>query len=160
MIRRFITGFLTLVLLVLGSIAAPMTVSAATQGTACGWGDAEHVRVWENITSETTNGNDSLWLCASSYPNLATDPDWSISGTCQRDGADTSSWNDCVSSITLVVPQNRRLCLYRDKNYENLLVSFPGPWIGQRRDLTDYAGANDNLSSLKFVTGNQAACNN
>jgi hypothetical protein len=131
----------------------PAVVLGGTQGANC-TGDNERVRLWENAGGDSSDGNDSLWRCVST-PDLG-DINHTLSGDCNRPWPPSSTWNDCVSSITMWVPAGRRLCVYEDADYSTLRQSYAGPLTAVPFDVG--VGWNDRLTSFRFVNGGEVNC--
>lgn len=128
------------------AIVVPALAMAATQGS-CESDDNNKVKLWENSIGDTSGGNDALWKCTSDG-NLG-DDDHTIAGDCNRPFPEAGNWNDCVSSFTVYVSANWKLCLYQDSGYDTLKATYFGSLTGTRYD----AGAlwDDKLTSFSFT---------
>lgn len=123
----------------------PTIAVAGTQGS-CDGSDSTKVRLWENEESDTSDDNDSVWVCAAEN-NLA-GISHTLPGDCNRPWPPSGSWNDCVSSYTIWVPAGKRFCLYRDSDYGTVAQNKLGPLTGVRIDLSPTW--NDTPSSLRW----------
>ncbi len=135
-------------------VSAPTLVLAGTQGS-CGSSDSSKVRLWENVEGETIDGDDSYWQCTNET-NLAVGDDHTLPGDCNRPFPGSTTWNDCVSSITIWVPKGQTLCLYGDASHAAFKDAYAGPRSEERHDVG--AGWNDALSSFKWVSGGEVNC--
>lgn len=150
---------LVILWVILSTLAVMFTfapvVLAGTQGSCSPGGSAGSVRVWENSTGDSSDGNDSWWaVCnsASGWTDLNVSPIFSLPGHCQ--GAfGNSNWNDCISSYTVWLPGSTwRLCLYGQKDYNTLypvITNKVGPISGVRYNIPSGQG-NDGTSSLRI----------
>lgn len=140
----------TLRLAVVGGLVAllmlvPGVALAGTQGS-CSSGDATKVRLWENEESDTSDGNDSVWVCVAE--DWLRDISHTLSGDCNRPWPPSGTWNDCVSSYTIWVPDGKRFCLYRDVDNGTVIQNKLGPLNGVRIDLSPTWS--DTPSSLRW----------
>lgn len=93
-------------------------VQAGTQGS-CNSTDTSKVRLWENGSNDSSDGDDSLWICAT-HTNFSAITH-TLPGGCKTSFPLGDSWNDCISSWTVWVPPNSAACLYKDSFLNNLL---------------------------------------
>lgn len=132
----------------LAAFAVPF-VSAATQGQ-CNVGDTSKIRLWENSINDGLDGNDTLWLCGTSYPNLA-NISHTVAGNCNSGilggGFD---WNDCTDGATPFVPDGYYWCLYGSANYVDLRVVYTQDTPATHVNFP--TGSKNVMSSLRLVT--------
>jgi hypothetical protein len=132
----------------LGIAATPAL--AATQGS-CPASDHEKVLLWENQAGDTSDGNDNYWKCGSDS-DLNSGDGHTLPGDCNARVIPATSWNDCATSVSVWVPDNRKLCFYAGANYSSregpIIV---GPVSGSRVFLPPHAGIYDWLSSFRFI---------
>lgn len=135
----------TLVVLVLLVVAFPGLVSAGTQG-GCVAGDDSKVRLWENVIGDTQDNNDSYWKCGDDS-DLNNDSH-TLPGDCKGTVLNSTTWNDCVSSVSVWVPAGWCVSFYRDAGYNFIMANntIQGPAVGVRFNLQ----YNDQLSSFLF----------
>lgn len=151
MVRRLMALLSSMVLIGALVGASPAPVFAGTQGS-CSPSDTSKVRLWENASGDTQDGNDSLWLCGSDS-DLSNNAH-TLPGNCRDGLVGKEEWNDCVSSATVYIQSGQRLCFYRAANYGTLLSgngNIQGPVSGLRYNFSGFD--NDSLSSFKFTTG-------
>jgi hypothetical protein len=134
----------------LGVGAALMTafvgiVNAGTQGADCP-GDASKVRLYENGIGDTSDNDDRLWRCTEVANLIGIDH---IPGTCKGFLIGQTTWNDCVSSYQIWIPDGWHFVLYRDNNYNNWSECRIGPIVGLRFNVA----SNDTLTSLRWIPG-------
>jgi hypothetical protein len=127
---------------VLTFVTAPEIALAAVQGS-CPSSDPTKVLLWENAIGDTSDGDDRYWKC-SSDADLSND-DHTLPGNCRSIGFGSSTWNDCVSSVSVWLPAAYCMNFYIDANYErNMNNTVRGPVSGTRFNLPH----NDALSSF------------
>lgn len=148
--RRARILFAALVLATAMPLGGSSTVLAATQGS-CPIGDTTKVRMWENAEGDSSDGNDSVWLC-DSVPNL-TDVSHTPAGDCNRPWPPSGTWNDCISSYTVWVPSGLRFCVFRDADYTTIVQNKLGPLSGVRFDASPTW--NDSASSFRWRSSSQ-----
>jgi hypothetical protein len=146
MLRRVVVAVLA------ASLLMPLTATsafAATQNAACS-ADAEKLLMWENLTpADTSGGNDNIWFCGVQASVM---PSHTIAGTCQTLLIQRSTWNDCVSSITIWLPAGRKVCVYTDVNFGGHGLCWDNAQGGIRWALTFQQGLwNDSISSYRFM---------
>lgn len=139
---RLVVAFLTGIIAV-GSL--PSLVLAGTQGS-CLSTDTSKVRLWENAIGDTGDGDDSLWKCGNDN-NLDNDAH-TLAGDCKGFFLSATTWNDCVSSVSVWVPSGWCINFYRSAGYDRLMPNstVQGPSTGTRINLQ----YNDELSSFLF----------
>lgn len=123
----------------------PAVAFAGTQGS-CAANDTSKFRLWENVIGDTGDGNDNYWKCANDA-DLNNDPH-SLPGDCKGAFFSSTTWNDCVSSVSVWVPAGWCANFYRTAGYDALMPNstVQGPASGHRINLQN----NDELSSLLF----------
>jgi hypothetical protein len=128
---------------VLGLASLPAIALAGTQGS-CPSSDTSKVRLWENTTTDSSDGNDSLWKCGND--NDLSNDTHTLPGDCKSNLANQPNWNDCVSSVSVWVPSGWCVNFYRSAGYDNLMPNstVQGPSTGVRFNLQ----YNDALSSF------------
>jgi len=139
---RILAAMLFAVLLVGAMVGIAL---AATQGS-CLSGDTTKFLLWENVIGDTQDNNDNLWLCSgdSDLSNNA----HTLAGDCKAGFFGSSTWNDCVSSVSVWVPAGWCANFYKDANQGgNMNQPVVGPESGLRVNL----GWNDQLSSLTIT---------
>ncbi len=115
---------------------------AGTQGS-CPTNDTTKVLLWENSIGDPSDGDDRYWKC-SSDPDLSND-DHTPPGNCASVLLGSSTWNDCVSSVSVWLPSGYCINFYLNANYEgNMRNTVQGPVSGTRFNLP----YNDALSSF------------
>jgi len=60
---------------------------------------------------------------------------------------ENSNWNDCITSLHIVLTTGHSFCMYRDAGYQVFLYR----WTGPKPD-TLYTNLGDQISSFKFIT--------
>lgn len=123
----------------------PAIALAGTQGS-CLSNDTSKFRLWENVLGDTGDDNDTYWKCANDS-DLNNDAH-SLPGDCKGAFFNSTTWNDCVSSVSVWVPAGWCANFYRTAGYDNLMSNntVQGPASGVRINLQN----NDELSSLLF----------
>lgn len=136
------------VLVVYVMVNAVQLILAGAQGTPCSPSDTENVRLWENAQGDTSDGNDSIYLCGHQYSNLG-DIAHTLPGDCHGGGVfGSSTWSDCTNGATVRVPAGEHFCVYSGTGYGgSLLMDKAGPQVGARYDYTA-----DIASSVKFTS--------
>lgn len=124
-------------------------ILAGTQGTQCSPSDHEKSRLWENATGDTSDGNDSIWLCGSGYSDLGAIAH-TLPGDCHGGGLiGSSTWSDCGNGASIWIPAGQHFCAYSGTGYGGaVLIDKNGPQTGTRFDFTP-----DIASSIR-VTSN------
>jgi hypothetical protein len=127
----------------LAGTLAPV-VFADTQGSDC-VGDSTVVRLWENPINDTSDGNDSVWLCdtQSNLANISHLPP----GNCHSPFFGSTTWSDCVDSYTIRTPTGVWICFYKNANYVAFEDSRQG-WNERFNILSP-----DTLTSFVFTFG-------
>lgn len=149
-----IAGMAVTATMLIGAFVVPV-VLAGTQGS-CLASDTTKVQLRENMFGDASDNNDVLWKCGSDS-DLSNDSH-TLSGNCQ-DGVPpgNASWNDCVSSFSVWIPDGWKFCTFGNANY-SATNPFGPPYdvvIGPRTNygLNITAGNdNDDLSSFRWVT--------
>jgi hypothetical protein len=127
---------------VIAFVTMPQVALAAVQGS-CPSNDPTKVLLWENAIGDTTDGNDQYWKC-SSDPDLS-DDDHTLPGNCKSIGFGSTSWYDCVSSVSVWLPAGYCINFYVHSNYiGSMNNTVQGPVSGSRSNLP----SNDALSSF------------
>ena len=126
-------------------VVLPSVAFAGTQGS-CSSSDTSKVRLWENAINDTGDNNDSLWKCGNDN-NLDNDSH-TLPGDCKGFFLSATTWNDCVSSVSVWVPAGWCVNFYRHAGYDGLMPNstVEGPSSGTRINLQ----YNDELSSFLF----------
>jgi hypothetical protein len=120
---------------------------AGTQGNDC-VGDTTKVRLWENAIGDTSDGNDSLWKCFNDA--LLSDDSHLLPGDCKGAFIPSFTWNDCVSSFTVWIPDGQCFVSYRESSYGTAQDIIAGPRVGVRFNVV--GGTNDTMSSLRWIS--------
>ena len=123
----------------------PALAFAGTQGS-CLSSDTSKLRLWENVINDTQDGNDTYWKCGNDT-DLNNDSH-TLPGDCKGTILSSTTWNDCVSSVSVWVPSGWCVSFYRNAGYDASMPNdtIQGPASGTRINL-DY---NDQLSSVLF----------
>ena len=139
-----------LIVLVSGLILAfPIVVVAGTQG-GCPIRDTTQLRLWENGSGDTSDGNDDLAVCGN-IANLGS-ISHSLSGNCNRSPLPGSTtWSKCVSSWSVYLPSSEYVaCIYALANYNGLFSWVVGPKSGTRWNF-DGLQKNDQAVSVRIL---------
>lgn len=130
------------------ALATANLVFAGTQGSDC-VGDTSKVRLWENAVGDTSDGNDSVWLCGNTSNLIFINH--TLAGTCKGAFVGQSTWNDCVQRATIWVPAGWRLVFYRDDQYNtwDLCVPTAGGIAGGAVNMN----TTDALTSFRWLQG-------
>jgi hypothetical protein len=136
--RAFIVAILIPLLLL---SFAPVAL-AAGQGS-CPASDATKFTFHENSKGDVSDGADYLWVCGG-VGNFAA-ISHTLPGNCNNGFLGSSTWDNCISSITFYVPNGLVACLYEEPYYYR---NFDAHLSGQNGR---YNIANDILSSIKYV---------
>lgn len=152
---RFSAAF-AVVVLMFALLAA--TANAGTQGGPCFSFDTSEVRLYENASGDTSDGNDVLVWC-SDQSNLA-NVNHTLAGNCNNGNFGTTTWNDCISSFNVEVQAHGRFCAYWGSGYgASVIAQVVNPtsgslWSGR----TNFAPLNrDALSSFRWIA-DTASC--
>jgi hypothetical protein len=165
---------LTLAPVVSASVARPappaQVQQAGAQGGCAYPQPAGSLQVWENIASDSSDGNDYWWVwCGQSIPNgglVISDlsfADHTLSGYCNRPFpfkprpgyVDDDDWNDCISSVTVFLPSSLWvICVYQDAGFNGQAWHTNGPKMGARYTLP--IGIKDENSSIRM--DNDGSC--
>ena len=155
--RKLVVGTVMASLLI--TLLTPAVALAGTQGS-CSGTDTRKVRLWENVIGDTSDGNDSLWQCGASDPDLG-DNSHTLSGNCHSPFIGSGTWEDCVDSVTLYMANNTTFCAYRNPNYEafefRVWAWLGDEYVGRRINFPDYS--RDQISSWKIVTATPTGWN-
>lgn len=125
--------------------------------------DPERVRFYENVIGDTTDGNDSILFCGSSWDDLDT-REHTLPGGCKAKIALDDDWDDCISSLYAIIPAGRRLCLYSERNYNGIVGGYTicipngGSGDGERVNFEFIPGHYDGLSSWRFLNNCPPTC--
>lgn len=129
------------------AMAMPGVVFAGTQDS-CFAVDTTKVRLWENAKGDTSDGDDSYWVC--SADNDLSNNSHTLPGSCNVPPIGSATWNNCVSSVTVFVPSGQILCLYQNAGLSSLMISYTGPISSLRTNV-----ASDVLSSFAFFPASE-----
>jgi hypothetical protein len=136
-----------IVVALLALFVLPATASAATQGF-CPVSDISKVLLWENAIGDTSDGNDALWRC-DAVPDLS-QVAHTPSGNCHSILFGGETWDDCVSSFSLWVPDDQVACFYSQPNYQNVVKFVNGSHIHPIRGTRWDMNPSDSLSSFRI----------
>jgi hypothetical protein len=127
-------------------VAMAGVVQAGTQGSDCA-GDASKILLYENSIGDTSDNDDRFWRCSNTSD--LNDFAHTLPGNCKSIGLDSSTWNDCVSSYKVWVPDGFHLTIYNNADWGSWSHCFAGPWNGGRVN----AFSNDAISSFRWLSG-------
>jgi hypothetical protein len=141
---RYLAG-VAVVIAVVALGLNPALVFAGTQGS-CLSSDTSKVLLWENGIGDTGDNNDNLWKCGNDN-NLDNDAH-SLPGDCKGWLFSSTTWNDCVTSVSVWVPAGWCIGFYKHAGYDGIMAlsTIQGPSSGTRINLQN----NDELSSFLF----------
>lgn len=128
--------------------AAP--AMAGTQGTACPITDSNKVLMYENTSTDHSDGDDRLWQCGNN--STYDDNSHTLSGMCKSAALlkTQDDWNDCISSAQVWLSGTMNLCVYTQDGYTGVNEQrIAGPQAGTR--INFQLGLADYVSSHRFV---------
>jgi hypothetical protein len=145
-IRKLRYAFITLSMIAVA--IAPAVVLAGTQNSGGCGSDTTYLRLWENPSGDTSDGNDSMYQCGN-VSNLSA-ISFDISGSCHGPFWFNDNWNDCIDSFTYWGPGNQYACFYKDYNYVGFVDHRGTNEQGVRYDIA--YSPTDVLSSVRWDT--------
>ena len=152
----------TILLALVFVLAFAPVASAQDQGSCANpntdYGGAS-LRLWENLPTDTSDGNDTVYIFChvganASFSNLANLSHTPPGGCHSVHYLHGANWNDCVSSATVWLASSLwRACFFIDSGFRRLSYYVTGRQEGSRWDIPP----DDETSSV--LIQNDGTCN-